>query len=763
MINKPDVTAVVIEADIVSLDYPDNIRKRPGMYIGSVDSPDVITREPVDNSLDEALAGFASQVTIETDNNTYFTFVADDGRGLPVYEAVKEKGNEVDKLEISRFAFAKTHVGSKFGNENGEFSLGLNGVGTSATNALSEHFLVIVNLAKKTEENMAPWIRDEFVKQGKKDLYYYMSYSRGIFQKSGVAKLPEIYVDYEEALGFNVPASVLEFNFSTLTIFKPDNKIFETLKSSYSPRELKLAKMLHPHLNVMHNGKSVEPFEVRTDSFIKTTMLDDKVFEFTFEMPINPTIDGVLIKDIHKLRFQVYIGYSQDDFSNKFDGSVNLLDTVEGVHINNMVANFTKVLSQKAKILSPGDCDKGLRLFVLCMSTVPPDYIGQTKEKLGGIKGYKRNDSYDYVLAEVNKLVKTNPEYFNALVERLIEYKKLSGNLAIKDLIERSVIMGDDKRSQGLGKAIKDCSTRDREQATLFIVEGDSAGGTVIDARDGRFQAVLALRGKTLNASSDSVDIEAALNNPEIKSMINSIGVGIDPYVDLTKRRYGRICILTDADTDGSHIANLILFAFAKFLPQVIEDGMLYIAQAPIASEVVKGLGHDLYYKTMEAMNYRNTIVNINNGRDNKVKINKDGTFMIELPAEGIETASINAIKIVDDKVLKVESPELKSINNAEFGDIKLNPIEFDEAVAVASISGSVTGKLSEYRSGKIKYFKGLGSADPEDLEYCVTDPKTASWIQVQGDTIQQVLELGRSSLRKKNLMKEIGIMSQDL
>ena len=337
---------------------------------------------------------------------------------------------------------------------------------------------------------MAPWIKEEYKKD--KSSYYLMHYKKGVWYKSLVKPLNELFEYVSSVTNSSIPTDISLFDFSTLTIFKPDNTIFESSISKYSSRELKLAKLMTPSLNILFNGSQIELFDIKKDSFNDVKFINDKIFNFSFELPIDPIENGSVIKDSgHKLKFIAYFGYGAEDFSTSLDGSVNYLDTTEGVHINAIRRSLLRTLSSFNPILGVDECRYGLRLFVLCMSTYPPNYNGQTNERLTNISGFSPDATYPDVYKLVSNLYKENIDYFNFLFDRLIEYKKSIGNLSVKEFVQKEVIMGDDKRSRGLGKKIVECSTRNREEAVLFISEGDSTKGTIINARNPSTQALL--------------------------------------------------------------------------------------------------------------------------------------------------------------------------------------------------------------------------------------------------------------------------------
>lgn len=577
--------------EIISLEFPESIHKRSGMYIGSNKNPDVIVREPIDNCLDEAGFGYCNKIHINTKSS--YVVIADNGRGLPVYN------NEKDEPIVNDI-LTKLHTGGKFAFaksvDKEVFSLGLNGVGCKASNALSEDYIVVINVQKSVSS--APNKEySEMINSSLKDPedspFFIIHYKDGYFQKSFITE-PVGITDYLASVSKDIKLPDNFTEFSTIVVMKPSQRFFETTKVTYDIRELKLSKLLNPEVNIIFNGDSISKFDFKTDSMPNTDFFAGKTFSFDVTVPAhlwdkvvtsNEQVTVMTPTEYDNFnpisKFKVFFGFSNTDFSMVTDGSVNKLETKTGAHINKTVDMIGKALSDRYNTISPNDVKFGLRSFVLFFGHNDVlNYSGQTKERLGSIRAFNDNVAFPEFKKQLTKLMKDEEAYFDALVVRLNEYKLAIGKMSQKDFVNATVIYGDDKRSRGLGVAIAECSSKNREECELFITEGKSAGGNLKQARDTRIHAILPLKGKVLN-SSDS-ELEDALKNPEILSMINGIGVGVHPYVDLSKRRYGKVIIASDADVDGNHISALILGAFATHLPEVIDSGLLYIGLAPL-------------------------------------------------------------------------------------------------------------------------------------------------------------------------------------
>jgi DNA gyrase/topoisomerase IV subunit B len=390
-----------------------------------------------------------------------------------------------------------------------------------------------------------------------------IEFTRGILSVEEVIDLDEVssYIDRIYGEHINVPA-----DWSTIVIIKPDNKIFKSVKSGVDTVPLSLIKQLYPKCNVYLNNHSIEPLSIKT-VFDKTEFLEDKVMSFSV--------------DSQSTKWVISLGYSKNDLSESHKGSVNTLMTDEGLHSRLAIRGIGQALTRLYSSVVPGDVRLGLRIFTLVLCK-DPEFTSQTKERLGGIPNIKEKDIQKDIEEESVKLIKANKQLFDAVHRRIIEYKREMGKLELKDYIESRIVRGgdDNRSSRGLGAKVYDCSTKNRREAELFVVEGKSAAGTVLQCRDVKYHACLPLRGKPINTSSK--DIKTVLDNQEMRSMINVIGVGIDPVVDLSKSRYGKIIMLADADPDGKSINALLLGTIYTFIPQLIEAGMVYVSQVPL-------------------------------------------------------------------------------------------------------------------------------------------------------------------------------------
>ena len=555
------------ENSIQVLEGLEAVRKRPGMYIGSTSSKGLhhLVYEIVDNAVDEALGGFCSEidVTIHPDNTIS---VKDNGRGIPV-GIHPQKG-----IPTVQVVFTILHAGGKFGGSGYKVSGGLHGVGASVVNALSE------------------WLDVRVFSEGK---IYEQKYQRG-----DVIQPLTIIGDTDEH--------------GTYVHFKPDGEIFETLIFSCGTlvnhlRETAfLTKGLKINLKDLREDKDRDPDDVKKEV--------GKNFSFHYEggikefvqyinrtrTPLYPEIfyaegskDGVLV--------EVALQHN-DEYNETIFSFVNNINTIDGgTHLAGFKSGLTKTVNDYGKKFGLiKDGEKGLTgddiregiTAVINIKISEPQFEGQTKTKLGNSEAKSAVES---VLSE--KL-----EYFleeNPSVGKTIFEKALSASRAreaarkARELVRRKTGLENTK----LPGKLTDCTSKDPTECEIYIVEGNSAGGSAIKARNPKTQAVLPLRGKILNVEKARLD--RILNSEEIKNMITAFGTGISEDFDISKLRYHKIVIMTDADVDGAHIRTLLLTFFYRYMPELIKEGKVYIAQPPLY-RVEKNKQHYYVYDDME-------------------------------------------------------------------------------------------------------------------------------------------------------------------
>lgn len=515
------------------------VRKRPAMYIGSTDARGLhhLVYEVVDNSIDEAMAGYCSriQVILHVDNSVT---VRDDGRGIPVDIHPKEG---VPAVQV---VMTKLHAGGKFDNTSYKVSGGLHGVGVSCVNALSEWLTVTVR------------------RDGK---MYRMKFARGVPQG-------QLAVVGEST------------STGTTVRFKPDEEIFETSEFSYE-----ILKKRFEELAYLNKGLEIECIDERT-SETHIFRADGGITQFvrdlnSGESGIHPVIDGEGIQDNVTVEFalQYNAGYKENvlTFANNIrtkEGGTHLVGfkTALTRAINGYVKGQQDLVKKlKNTTLSGDDIREGLTA-VISVKLPQPQFEGQTKTKLGNseIAGIVSGLVYE----RLNVYFEQNPKDIRLIIDKAVDAARArDAARRAKELVRRKGALSDNS----LPGKLADCQSKDPAESELFIVEGDSAGGSAKQGRNPNNQAILPLRGKILNTERTRFD--KMLANREVKALITAMGAGIgEEDTDLSRLRYHKIVIMTDADVDGAHIRTLLLTFFFRQYQELIEKGHLYIAQPPL-------------------------------------------------------------------------------------------------------------------------------------------------------------------------------------
>ena len=517
--------------DIEVLDDLEAIRKRPGMYIGGVGIRGLhnLLWEVIDNSVDEVLAGYCNEikVTLHKDGSAS---VEDNGRGIPT--EMHELGKPA--LEI---VMTKLHAGGKFSKKAYKVSGGLHGVGLSVVNALSKWLEV--------------WVK----RNGK---IYYQRYERG----KPVTELKVIGTTKETG---------------TIIRFKPDDEIFETTEFKYElvHQRLKeiayLNKDLKIHLYDERIGKK-EKFYSKDGiiGLVKELNKNKKVLH----KPIyfNREKNGVIV--------EVAIQFTDSEVENVVTFANNIKTTEGGTHLIGFRAGLTRAINEfgkknikKFSPISGAEIKEGLTA-VVSVKVPEPQFEGQTKAKL--TNSDVKNVVESIVYSEMLKWLENNKSTAEKLINRFLIIKRArEAAKRAKELVKKR-----NELTITLPGKLADCSSRNPEERELFIVEGESAGGSAKQARDRRFQAVLPIRGKIINVEKSG--LIRVLKNQEIKAIISAIGAGIGKNFDISKVRYKKVIIMTDADIDGAHIRTLLLTFFYRYMKPLIENGCLYIAQPPL-------------------------------------------------------------------------------------------------------------------------------------------------------------------------------------
>lgn len=560
------------ENQIQVLEGLEAVRKRPGMYIGSTSSRGLhhLVYEIVDNSIDESLAGYCDKIEIYINKDNSIT-VCDNGRGIPVGINAKMGKSSVEVI------MTILHAGGKFGGGGYKVSGGLHGVGASVVNALSEECTVTV----KREGHI--WKQD---------------YRRG----KVVEELKKIG-DSDET--------------GTKVYFKPDSEIFEEIVFDFEV----LAQRLR-ELAFLNKGIYIKLVDKRTEkeeifhyeggikSFV-SYLNRNKVSLHEEPMYIEGIKDNISVE----VALQYNDGYTENIFS-----FANNIDTVEGgTHLVGFKTALTRVFNDYAKRFgyikendknfTGDDVREGLTA-VISVKIEEPQFEGQTKTKLGNseVRGI-----VDSVVGEnISTFLEENPNIGKIIVDKALmaararDAARKARELTRKSVLERSALPG----------KLADCSSKDPRECEIYIVEGDSAGGSAKQGRNREFQAILPLRGKIMNVEKQRLD--KILNSESIRSMVTAFGGGIGKDFDVEKLRYNRIILMTDADVDGAHIRTLLLTFFYRYMKELIEDGHVYIAQPPLF-KVNKGKREIYVYSDSELQKVLQEI----GGKDNSTDIQR--------------------------------------------------------------------------------------------------------------------------------------------
>ena len=527
------------------------VRKRPGMYIGTTSSRGLhhLVYEIVDNSVDEALAGFCThiEVTINADGSVT---VADNGRGIPVGINHKTGRNAVDLV------FTELHAGGKFGGGGYKVSGGLHGVGASVVNALSE------------------WL-DVEIKQG--GVIYHQRFSRG----ATTVPLEKIGTCDPEDTGSKVTFMPDPIMFKETTVFDYDILKQRMREMAFLTKGLRITLR---DLRVEPAAEGEEPRKIRENTF----HFDGGIKEFVSYLNRSKTVlyPEILYFEGTKNNVYVEVAFQHNDAYGDSEYSfVNNINTPEGgMHLvgfrNALTKTFNeygrknKILKDSDQNLSGDDIREGITA-IISIKIEDPQFEGQTKQKLGNMEARGATDSI--VSEQLTYFLEQNPSVAKTILEKSIMAQRArEAARKARDLTRRKSVL----ETASLPGKLADCSDKDPMNCEIFLVEGDSAGGSAKSARSRATQAILPLRGKILNVEKAREDRIYA--NEEIKAMITAFGTGIHDEFDINKLRYNKIIIMTDADVDGAHIDTLMLTFLYRFMPELIKQGHVYLAMPPL-------------------------------------------------------------------------------------------------------------------------------------------------------------------------------------
>ncbi len=530
------------DADIQVLEGLEAVRKRPGMYIGSTGEKGLhhLVWEIVDNAVDEALAGFCDDIEVIVDKGDIIE-VRDDGRGIPT--GINEKTG----LSTVETIFTVLHAGGKFGGEGYKVSGGLHGVGASVVNALSK------------------WLEVRIYRDG--NVYYQR------FEKGGHPVEPLKIIDTCD----------IDRTGSTIR-FEPDETIFrETTHFDYDILYKRLQEIAF-----LNKGLRINLYDLREDDKHDSFLYNGGIIEYVEMLNKNKTVlhDDVIYLSGEEdgVFFEVACQYN-DGYNSNIYSFTNNINTYEGgthedgvklalTRVINKYARNNKILKDKDEALTGDDVREGLTMIISCKHP-DPQFEGQTKTKLGNSE-VKRIAS-DVFGNGFERYLMENPSIAKIIIEKALSASR--ARIAAKKARETVRRKGDLEITAFYGK-LTDCKSKDPSESEIFLVEGDSAGGSAKSGRDYMTQAILPLRGKILNVEKARLD--RALSNEEIKTIITAFGTGIGDEFDLSKLRYDKIIIMTDADVDGSHIRVLLLTLFYRFFRPIVEAGHVYAAMPPL-------------------------------------------------------------------------------------------------------------------------------------------------------------------------------------
>ena len=548
--------------DIQVLEGLEPVRKRPGMYIGTTDVKGLhhLITEVVDNSIDEALAGYCThiEVTILPDGACR---VRDNGRGIPTGIIPKEGKSAVEVV------LTKLHAGGKFGSGGYKISGGLHGVGVSCVNALSE------------------WLEVRVFQNGK---IYKQVFNRGIPQRD-----LQVVGETDET--------------GTEVTFFPDDEIFDSIIFQYDMMKQRLRELAYLNKGLKITLTDEREGQQRSELFC----YEGGIRHFVDQMNIGKDvifpetlyIDETVGDNIVEIAMQYNTGYDEKIYTY-----ANNINTEEGgMHLEGFKAALTKVLNdygQSSKTLkeneklSGDDVREGLTA-VLSVKLPEPQFEGQTKTKLGNAD--MRGIVSKVLQTKLGEYLEENPKIGKELITKAITAQRArEAARKARESFRKGVMEG-----TSLPGKLADCSDTDPMNCEIFLVEGDSAGGTAINGRDRQIQAILPLRGKILNV--EKARLHRVLDNEEIKSMIKAFGCGYKDDFDISKRRYDRIICMTDADVDGSHIRILLLTFFYRFMRPLVEEGHVYIALPPLYRVTLPNKEEHYYYSDVELKEFQDS------------------------------------------------------------------------------------------------------------------------------------------------------------
>jgi len=751
------------------LDFPENIRHRPTMYIGSVNDKGIITiiREIIDNSIDEIVQGHGSEIDIVLDNNAKIISITDYGRGIPLENHSKYK---IPTLEVLTTII---HSGAKMSDETYDVSSGLNGVGLKAANALSTNFKIWSTRDQKT---------------------HYLAFKRG--------KKVEDILDTEKTKNSKTGVTVE---------FSPDPEIFVDAENIIPTLEditvlLRHRAYLTPgvkfNISYDETNFSIQPTDGLTDFINEDFLVNDK---------------NILGKEVIRLydkniegSVDIAIAYGKSD-KNDIKGFCNTIYQSDGgMHIKGFKLGLNMALQRYFKDYPLSGKDKNIVLEssdflegIYCAISVlnkNPKYEGQGKQKItnNSIQGYVQtlmsSKFYDYLIK--------NKEACNKIVQKAIDAAK--GRIASKKAKETVKKASEANFLSVSSSKLTGCKSKNPEECEIFLVEGDSAGGSAKNGRDTYNQAILPLKGKIINV--EDLHLSKILSNNEISDMINSFGCGVGKEFDISKLKYHKIIIMSDADDDGFHIRSLLLTFFYRVFPELVSAGHIYIAQPPLY--IIKEKKNIMYLKDDKelakffAKRLSNVVIKDNTGKvmnnailvESLLHIKKEfdtiktrfmiSNLLIESIIYNLSELSVNqmfnTIQQLADKVVSFNK-DTKYINfifeneplaftvndyfvnsfNTAYKLIKklnIDHLVFDNESYSLSDTADILDK--KMKSGIVlSYLKGLGEMDPTELAETTMSPKSRTLIQLKNTKPEETDEIMQTFMMSKKVKERREIL----